>query len=57
MAATLGYAGFLLGPPFIGFVADLIGLRVALTTLFAAALIVAVTGRRVVGPRFGSPAT
>jgi fucose permease len=33
VAVTLGYGGFLLGPPTIGFLADTIGLPVALTTL------------------------
>jgi MFS family permease len=32
-ASTLGYAGFLLGPPTIGFLASAISLRVALTTV------------------------
>ena len=30
MATTIGYAGFLFGPPMIGFMADWMGLRVAL---------------------------
>jgi MFS family permease len=32
-ASTLGYAGFLLGPPAIGFLASAVSLRVALTTV------------------------
>lgn len=32
-ASTLGYAGFLLGPPTIGFLADAVGLPTALTTV------------------------
>jgi MFS family permease len=32
-ASTLGYAGFLLGPPAIGFLASALSLRVALTTV------------------------
>jgi len=32
-ASTLGYAGFLLGPPTIGFLASAVSLRVALTTV------------------------
>lgn len=47
-ASTLGYAGFLLGPPTIGFLADGFGLPVALTTvaaLAAAAAVVAHTTR------------
>ncbi len=38
MAATMGYGAFLLGPPLIGFLADAIGLRLALVVLVAAAL-------------------
>jgi predicted MFS family arabinose efflux permease len=41
MAATVGYAGFLAGPPIIGLVADAIGLRLALAILLLAAAIVA----------------
>jgi MFS family permease len=33
VASTLGYSGFLLGPPCIGFLASEFGLRVGLTTL------------------------
>ncbi|MDX3097637.1 MFS transporter [Streptomyces sp. ME19-03-3] len=48
-ASTLGYAGFLLGPPSIGFLADAHGLPSALTTvaaLAALAALVAHTTRR-----------
>ena len=46
--ATLGYAGMLVGPPIIGGVAELVGLRLALGTLVAAMLvIVAFAGRMV----------
>lgn len=38
-ASTLGYAGFLLGPPMIGFLAGAISLRVALTTVSLLALV------------------
>ncbi|MDX2644049.1 MFS transporter [Streptomyces sp. PA03-1a] len=41
-ASTLGYAGFLLGPPTIGFLADAFGLPVALTTVAALAAVAAV---------------
>ena len=47
MAATLGYGAFLLGPPLIGFLADAIGLRVALLVLVLAALAVAVFGQSI----------
>jgi MFS family permease len=51
--ATLGYAGMLLGPPVIGFLADQFGLRAALGLLVAAVLSIAVAARRslVGGPR------
>jgi fucose permease len=39
LAATLGYGGFLLGPPAIGFLASQFGLRAGLTTLSFLALI------------------
>lgn len=43
--ATMGYAGFLSGPPLIGFVASVAGLKVGLGCLVPAALIVMVLGR------------
>jgi MFS family permease len=46
MAATLGYSGFLAGPPIIGFIAEAVGLRLALTILFLAAMIVAALAGR-----------
>ncbi len=42
--ATVGYAGFLLGPPFIGLVSGAAGLRVALTFLVLATAVVALVG-------------
>ena len=44
MAATAGYAGFLVGPPLIGFGAGLIGLRFALCGLLVATLCVGLFG-------------
>jgi MFS family permease len=41
-ASMLGYSGFLLGPPAIGFLADEFGLRVGLTTLSFLAMAAAV---------------
>jgi hypothetical protein len=41
-ASTLGYAGFLLGPPVIGLLASGIGLPAGLTTVSALTLIAAV---------------
>jgi MFS family permease len=46
MAATLGYAGFLAGPPIIGFIAEAVGLRLALAILVLAAVIVAALAGR-----------
>ena len=34
MLTTIGYAGFIVGPPMIGFIADEIGLRMALATIW-----------------------
>jgi len=42
VVATLGYAGFLLGPPAIGVLADLVGLRAAIGLLIAAVAAIAV---------------
>ena len=47
-AATLGYAGMLLGPPLIGILADFTGLRAALGVLVAAMAAVALGARRVI---------
>lgn len=47
MVATLGYAGLLFGPPFIGFGGDLIGLRPMLGLLVLLALVIALVSRRV----------
>jgi MFS family permease len=44
---TLGYTGFLAGPPLIGFTAELTGLPVALGLTVIAALIIAVAARAV----------
>jgi MFS family permease len=44
-ASTLGYAGFLLGPPAIGFLATALSLRVALTTVSLLAIIAAILAR------------
>ena len=46
MAATVGYAGFLVGPPVIGFIATLVGLRGGMAFLAVAALAVAGLARR-----------
>ncbi|CAM2140719.1 MFS transporter [Pararobbsia alpina] len=49
MAATAGYAGFLIGPPIIGFCADMLGMRIAFLLLLVAACAIAIVGGRVVG--------
>jgi MFS family permease len=48
MAATAGYAGFLVGPPLIGFGAGFLGLRLALCALLLAAMVVCLVGGRAV---------
>ncbi|WP_235993604.1 MFS transporter [Paraburkholderia solitsugae] len=48
MAATAGYAGFLIGPPLIGFGAGLLSLRLALCVLVVATLIVCLLGGKAV---------
>jgi predicted MFS family arabinose efflux permease len=45
--STMGYAAFLGGPPFIGFLADATSLRTALATICLAAATVVVLGARV----------
>jgi predicted MFS family arabinose efflux permease len=47
---TIGYTGFIVGPPLIGFVADRIGLPTTLSLLVAAALAVTVLGGRATRP-------
>jgi MFS family permease len=44
-ASTLGYAGFLLGPPVIGFLATGLSLRIALTTVSLLAVLAIVLAR------------
>jgi MFS family permease len=44
-ASTLGYAGFLLGPPAIGFLATAMSLRVALTTVSLLAIVAVALAR------------
>jgi MFS family permease len=47
MAATCGYAGFLLSPPLIGVFAETLGLRIALISLGVALLVVALAAPKV----------
>jgi hypothetical protein len=44
IASTLGYGGFLLGPPVIGFLAAAVGLGPSLTTVSVLALVGAALG-------------
>ncbi|HVZ00376.1 MAG TPA: MFS transporter [Dongiaceae bacterium] len=56
MAATCGYAGFLLSPPVIGAFASAFGLRIGLISLALAMLAVALSAPRVLGrPSLDSP--
>jgi MFS family permease len=48
-AFTLGYLGFIVGPPVIGILADRIGLPETLALLLLAALAVTAVGGRVIG--------
>jgi hypothetical protein len=48
MAATAGYAGFLVGPPLIGLGARFLGLRLALCALLLAVVIVCLVGGKAV---------
>ena len=54
-ASTLGYAGFLLGPPVIGFLATAVSLRVALTSVSLLA-VVAIALARTASARPQAPA-
>jgi MFS family permease len=47
---TVGYTGFIVGPPVIGFLADQVGLPETLTLLVGFAVIVAALGGRVPTP-------
>jgi hypothetical protein len=47
--STMGYAGLLTGPPIIGTVAGLVGLRAALAMVLALLLVLAATAGRAVG--------
>jgi MFS family permease len=55
-ASTFGYAGFLLGPPIIGFIATAASLRVALTTVSLLALVAIALARAAARSRPGDAA-
>ncbi|WP_243373831.1 MFS transporter [Microvirga solisilvae] len=46
MVATLGYGGYLMGPPLIGFGGDIVGLRAMLALLILFALIISILSQR-----------
>ncbi|MCG7391370.1 MFS transporter [Microvirga sp. ACRRW] len=46
MVATLGYGGYLMGPPLIGFGGDIVGLRVMLAVLILFALTISILSQR-----------
>jgi predicted MFS family arabinose efflux permease len=54
-AFTLGYTGFIVGPPVIGALSDQIGLPQTLALLILALAVVSVLGGRVVGQKSGTP--
>lgn len=56
-ASTLGYAGFLLGPPVIGFLAGAVSLRVALTTVSLLAVVAVALARSASAGTGASPGT
>jgi MFS family permease len=45
--STMGYFGFLIGPPSIGFLAELFGLRLALSTIVATSVLLILLARQV----------
>jgi MFS family permease len=56
MAATCGYAGFLLSPPLVGAIADVLSLRISLISLAVALLIIALAAPRVLArPSLDTP--
>ncbi len=54
MVTTVGYSGFLIGPPFIGFIADWQNLRVALSVIALLFLIMTILGIRYKPKIYGS---
>ena len=48
-ASSVGYLGFLVGPPLVGTVSGVLGLRVALTLVVAAGAIIGLAARKVMG--------
>jgi MFS family permease len=46
--STIGFTGFLIGPPLIGFIAHEIGLRAALALVILLGIVIIVLARRAV---------
>ncbi len=53
MSTTIGYAGFMIGPPLIGFIADETDIRTALFFVLALFLIMTLLIYRIPGPQIG----
>jgi len=49
MVTTVGYSGFLFGPPIIGFIADWVGLRIALSFVLVLFFLMLFLSSRIVG--------
>jgi MFS family permease len=52
-ASSVGYLGFLVGPPVIGSLAGVVGLRVALALVVVAGAVISLSARRVLGEAAG----
>jgi MFS family permease len=48
-AASVGYLGFLVGPPVVGSLSGFLGLRVALTLVVVAGVVISIAARTVMG--------
>ena len=56
LISTIGYGGFVIGPPAIGFTSDAVGIRLALALVVAALAAIALS-TRIALPRTGSPSS
>jgi hypothetical protein len=48
-ASSIGYLGFLVGPPVVGSLAGVVGLRVALALVVVAGTVISLSARKVLG--------
>ncbi len=48
-ASSVGYLGFLVGPPVVGSLASVVGLRVALALVVVAGTVISLSARKVLG--------